>query len=104
MKNSLKLAILAFFCFFFTNILAQENIENDSKISKKNVLRLDILFPSLTYDRLIWQKEKHKMGLLAGFMLSKGYVPEGVDDSRWQNYYANLGAYYLYGKKIDIWK
>lgn len=115
MTNKLKLVLIILFGFIYQSVWAQD-AEDETKISKKNVLKLDIIYqaggykyrayPVVGYDRLLWQKGKHKLGISAGFSThresfagyndpNRGYVVPSVQT---RAYFFNVGFYHLYGK------
>ncbi len=106
MISKLKLVLIVLFGFIYQSTWAQD-AENRVHISKKNVIKLDILYPAIGYDRLLWQKGRHKMGAFVGFSTHResfagyndpndGYVIPAVQT---RFYLFNMGFYHLYGKK-----
>ena len=115
MTNKLKLVLIILFGFIYQSVWAQ-NAESETQISKKNVIKLDMIYhaggyryfvyPVIGYDRLLWQKDKHKLGVSAGFSThiesftgyrdpNNGYVVPTVQT---RAYLFNVGFYHLYGK------
>lgn len=93
------MAVLSFSFAFSATAQDLENKENQG-IVKKNAIRLN-WFPSVSYDRLLWQKGKHHVGATVGTFIF--YRNEdlgfGLVKRRLWNSFSTFGVYHLYGKR-----